>query len=304
MAGIVGTASAGIYPLPGAATNITYDSFDTTVTGCTGGGQYIQIWYGLSAGSYPKHVQVNADDTTWLVHVDVDSGYEGKKIYYDAVDETLGVGSARFDTLISYPPTLIASAATGATSNSFNVSVNGPAVSEVWVLFGSQSGIHNWQSEVYDMSATNTTVVVQGSPLYGGETVYYKACTAAGCTAQSSVTLLSVTTVPTLEAKRIMQNITRSRFNLNTIQVSLVQTLSQSAPFIVMIGWALLFFGIGMWYRNRGIALLSIMIVILAPFVMYANQGLYLGVPTVGQAIVAGVMAAGLTAILIRLMQK
>ena len=302
---LVSVASAGLYPLPGAATNITYDSFDTTVTGCTGGGQSVQIWYGLSAGSYPKHVTVFAADTTWLVHVDVVSGYEGKVIYYEAIDQTLGVGSARFDALLSYPPSITTGAATGVTSNGFNVSVNGITGSEVWIEFGGNPGILNWETPVYDVAGTNQTIEVIGSPLYGGEHVYYRACDSSGCGSELSTILSEVTVVPTIPAARqLWRNVTRSRFAPTTLGASLLGVYTQVAPLMIVVGFAAMMYFIGLWMRTKTARTAAMMGIIFATFLASSSAGLMLGLPVVWSAIAGGVLALAFTGALWTLIHR
>ena len=302
---LVGAASAGLYPMPGAATNITYDSFDTTVSGCTGGGQYIQIWYGLSVGSYPKHVTVDAADTTWLVHVDVASGYEGKVIYYNAFDETLGAGSARFDALLSYPPNITTGAATGTTSNGFNVSVNGITGSTVWVEFGGNSGILNWKTPIYDVTGTNQTIEVIGSPLYGGEHVYYRACDSSGCGSEMSTTLSAVTTMPTIQAaKQLWTNITRSRFAPTTLGASLLGVYALLAPVTIVVGFSAMMYFTGLWMRTKTARTAAMMGIIFATFLASSSAGLMLGLPVIWSAIAGGVLALVFTGALWTLIHR
>ena len=303
---LVGAVSAGLYPMPGAATNITYDSFDTTLTGCTSGGEVVTVFYGLSAGSYPKNAGwVAAQDTTWLVHVDVASGYEGKVIYYQTSDGTLGAGSARFDVLLSYPPSITTGAATGTTSNGFNVSVNGITGSTVWVEFGGNPGILNWNTPVYDVTGTNQTIEVIGSPLYGGEHVYYRACDETGCGSEMSTTLSAVTTMPTIQAARqLWTNITRSRFAPATLGASLLGAYTQVAPLMIVVGFAAMMYFTGLWMRTKTARTAAMMGIIFATFLASSSAGLMLGLPVIWSAIAGGVLALVFTGALWALIHR
>ena len=303
---LVGAASAGLYPMPGAATNITYDSFDTTLTGCTGGGTDVIVYYGLSAGVYPKHSDpVAAQSTTWLVHVDVASGYEGKVIYYQAQDDTLGAGSARYDALLSYPPSITTGAATGITSNGFNVSVNGITGSTVWVEFGGNHGILNWKTPIYDVTGTNQSIQVIGSPLYGGEHVYYRACDSSGCGSELSTTLSAVTTMPTIQAARqLWINITRSRFAPTTLGASLLGVYALLAPVMIVVGFAAMIYFMGLWMRTKTARTAAMMGIIFATFLASSSAGLMLGLPVVWSAIAGGVLALVFTGALWTLIHR
>jgi uncharacterized sodium:solute symporter family permease YidK len=61
---------------------------------------------------------------------------------------------------------------------------------------------------------------------------------------------------------------------------------------------------IGIWSRTRSVRLIAILGVIVAPFVMYGTQGLYLGVPSTGILLVKGLLAAAVAGILVVFMRR
>jgi membrane protein CcdC involved in cytochrome C biogenesis len=61
---------------------------------------------------------------------------------------------------------------------------------------------------------------------------------------------------------------------------------------------------IGMWRRNRGIRLVSIVMIILSPLIMMSNTGLMFGIPLAEQALGQALLAAGISGVLLSFIKK
>jgi hypothetical protein len=195
-------------------------------------------------------------------------------------------------------------AATGVNSNGFNVSVTGVTGTDCWVTWGDLPDKENWVTPNGTATAGSASIQVIGTPIFGGEIVYYKACDLSGCGNEQTVTITVVTPVPQTTYGILMKNITNSRFDPKVIILSLGSGYTSNAPFVVIIGIALFFYMIGSWMRTRSVRLISIVGVLLAPFVMLGSSGLYLGIPSVGVMLAKGLLAAALAGVMFSFMRK
>lgn len=198
--------------------------------------------------------------------------------------------------IVSAVPTT--GAATDVNSNGFNCSATGVTGSEAWVMYGSNSQKENWASSTYTASGGTAAIQVVGAPLLGGQHVYYQACDSTGCGNEVSTTLLAVTPVPTSNFGIYFRNITKSRFYAPVIGESMAQSYSQVMPISVMIGIMAMFFMFGLWMRTRSVRLIAIVGILLCPMILFSYQGLYLGLPALAPALIAGLLAAGMAGIL------
>jgi hypothetical protein len=212
-----------------------------------------------------------------------------------------------FLVLVGFVSALPTTGAAGdVNSNGFNVSVVGAAASEpVWIFYGDYSGKENWISPpVTSDGAGTATVPVLGAPLFGGEHVVFQACDATGCGGEMTVTIPAVTVMPTATFGQLIRNITNSRFNPSVIGASLLSGYTAQTPASVVFGVMGLFFAIGIWMRTKSVRLMAILAILLSPMVMFAGQGLYLGMPVVAQSIATGLLAAGISGILLSFIRR
>jgi hypothetical protein len=189
-------------------------------------------------------------------------------------------------------------------SNGFNVTATGVTGTDVWGEWGDLPGYQNWNTPNYSATAGTATVQFLGTPIFGGEIVYYKVCDPTGCSAEQHLTILAVTTMPTSTFGIPMRNITNSRFDPKVIIASLGSGLTTVAPFTVVIGIALFFFMIGVWFRTKSVKLIAILGILMAPFVMLGTTGLYLGIPSVGVLLAKGLVSLAIAGILFSWMRK
>lgn len=200
----------------------------------------------------------------------------------------------------------VTGAAGDVTSNGFNVSVTGASpAGAVWIFYGDYADKENWISPpVTADGAGAATVPVIGAPLYGGEHVVFQACDSTGCGNEMTVTIPAVTVMPTATFSGLVRNITNSRFNPSVIGASILSGYTAVTPSSILFGIMGFFLMIGVWMRTKSVRLIAIVGILISPFIMYGSQGLYLGVPLVGQAIAQGLLAAGLAGVLLSFIRK
>lgn len=198
----------------------------------------------------------------------------------------------------------ITGVATGISSNGFNVSATGVTGTEAWVMWGDYTGMENWASVPATSVAGTANITVLGAPIYGGEYIYYQACDETGCGNELTISITSITPMPTTTHGILMRNITKSRFDPLVITQSLWSGYTQVTPSTVVFSIALMFFMIGIWFRTKSVRLIAVVGILISPFVMFGSQGLYLGIPSIGIGIAQGLLAAGLCGIMFSFARK
>ena len=193
------------------------------------------------------------------------------------------------------------STASDVTSNGFNVSLSGVTGTDCWVMWGGIPGGENWVTPNSSASGGAANIQIIGSPIFGGELIYYYGCDPTGCGNEQSVTIATITPNPTTTWGVPLRNITRNRFAINTIVSGLQSPYTQVAPFAIVTGFGLLMFGVGIWFRTKSVRMFAILTLLIAPFVLSGGQGLYLGVIFNGIFMVEMLFAAMLSGILFML---
>ena len=173
-----------------------------------------------------------------------------------------------------------------------------PATLNVWTISQAGGGSLTW---------TET-----GSPLTSGETYYVSGCDSTGCDPNPvAFTLLDATPLPTTTFGYLITNATENKFNLlkviPNIMLPYAWLFPQSAiPLGISITVALVLFAVyyGLAVRTRGVAIPVIMGVIGAPYLLYQNQGMNLGIPVEFQAIAQGIFYASLAGVILVILRK
>lgn len=194
--------------------------------------------------------------------------------------------------------------ATGITSNGFNSTLTGVTGTDCWIEWGDFSGGQNWATPNATASAGTADVSVLGSPIYGGESVYFQGCDLTGCGNERQVTISAVTPMPTTTFGKPLTNITRSRWDIQVVMAGVVSGYTTVTPATVLFGIAFLFLMIGIWMRTKSVRLIAVLGIIISPFIMYTSNGLMLGMPSIGHAVAQGLLAAGLAGVLFSFMRK
>lgn len=194
--------------------------------------------------------------------------------------------------------------ATGITSNGFNSTLAGVSGTDCWIEWGDFSGGENWATPNATAIAGSADISVLGSPIYGGESVYFRGCDTTGCGNERQVTISVITPMPTTTFGKPLTNITRSRWDIRVVMFSLLSGYTTVTPTTVLFGIAFLFLMIGIWMRTKSVRLIAVLGIIISPFIMYTSSGLMLGMPSIGQAVAQGLLAAGIAGVLFSFMRK
>ena len=67
-------------------------------------------------------------------------------------------------------------AASDITSNGWNMTITGVTGNDCWVMWGDFSGGENWATPNTTASGGTANIQVLGTPIFGGEKVWYQAC--------------------------------------------------------------------------------------------------------------------------------
>jgi len=93
-------------------------------------------------------------------------------------------------------------------------------------------------------------------------------------------------------------------WDLMQIVPSILKAYTYVMPTPIFFG---LLFGVivlGFWRRNRGVRLVSVVFIILSPFIMSSNAGLMFGIPLAEQAIGQALLAAGIAGMMLSFVKR
>jgi hypothetical protein len=184
------------------------------------------------------------------------------------------------------------------------------AETHAWFEYGmTTSTLVVWTQNVTAGGAYTWTET--GSPLASGETYYVAGCDDTGCDTPVSFTLLDATPLATTTYGVLFTNATESRFNILSMITHIPAAYtwlfpaSNSALAITIVS-GLVFFAIffGLAMRTRYAAVPVLIGLISAPYLLYQNQGLGLGIPVEFQAIAQGLTYAAVAGILLIILKK
>lgn len=161
--------------------------------------------------------------------------------------------------------TCTAAPTTGAVtligSNNATVTMTGAATT-CWFQWGLQPGsAMTWKTPNQTPAAGVCTATIKGSPLFGNQLWYYRACDVTGCGADATFTTLAVTVLPTPTYGAIFQNLTDNGFDIMLIGMFTVAPFMWIVPTMPGLVWALLVMGllIGVWLRTRALWYVSLL---------------------------------------------
>jgi len=206
-----------------------------------------------------------------------------------------------FVQMVSAVPT--GGAATGITSNSFNVSVSGSDGGDTWISWGQAPGCHGWGSSY---ATGDGTIMVYGAPIIGGSTVYYVACDSTGCDSnEQTLAIPTITPVPTTTFGVWYRNMTNRHFAIDSIAPNILPGYLATGMSATLL-WGIMFFFImfGFWFRTRSVRLVIIMAFLMSVFILTPTAGLMLGAPLMFQYVAQGLMAAAIAGILVSFIRK
>lgn len=150
-----------------------------------------------------------------------------------------------------------------------------------------------------------------GSPLTSGKTYYVAGCDSTGCDTPVSFTMGDATPLPTTTFGYMITNATQNKFNLLMFASNLLLPFAWLFPasaftLAISIMAALVFFALyySLAVRTRGVAIPVMMGVLAAPYLLYTNQGLNLGIPVEFLAVAQGIFYASLAGIVLIILRK
>jgi hypothetical protein len=196
-------------------------------------------------------------------------------------------------------------AATLIGSNNATIPVTGITGTEAYVLWGMVPGGEVWITPNWTASGAGAAdIQIIGAPMLGDRKYFAKACDSSGCGNEISFTSLPATPITVVTYGANMRNLTATRFNLVLMGGTLFRSYTNLMPTSVMFG---LLFGaitIGFWMRTKSVRLISILMIIVSPFIVSSGAGLYLGIPLVEQALGQALLAAGMAGIMLSFVKK
>jgi PKD repeat protein len=86
---------------------------------------------------------------------------------------------------------------TGINSNGANFTVSGITGSNVWLVYGQNSGGYTWITPNTTATSGWATIWLSGSPIFGNTRYYVQACDQTGCGNEVSFSTLAITPMPT-----------------------------------------------------------------------------------------------------------
>ena len=198
----------------------------------------------------------------------------------------------------------------GVTNNQAVFSANGGS-GDSWFEYGmTPSTLNVWTPNITASGAYTWTET--GSPLTTDTTYYVAGCDSSGCDASpATFTILSATPLPITTYGYMFVNATRNKFDITYFMMDLLGPYTwifpQSAvPFgmsiVVALALFAIFFGLAM--RTRYVVVPVVVGILTAPYLLYSNQGLHLGIPPEFLAIVQGIMYACMAGILLIILKK
>jgi hypothetical protein len=177
-----------------------------------------------------------------------------------------------------------------------------------WFEYGmSPDTLNVWTSNI-----TGGTWTEIGSPLTSGETYYVAGCDSTGCDSSPvSFTMGTADPLPTTTFGYMITNATQNKFNTLMFMTNLPQPYAWLFPasataLALSIITALVLFAIYYGYavRTRGIALVTVLAILTSGYLMYADQGMNLGIPVEFRAIAQGIFYASIAGLLLILLRK
>jgi hypothetical protein len=197
-------------------------------------------------------------------------------------------------------------AATGITSNNVTFPISG-ASGETYVTYGEVSHGEIWKS---DNATAPSSITIWGAPILGNTLYYAKACDATGCGNEVSYTTAVITPVPTYHFDTGFNALSASHWNLAYMGGALVGAYVNpnpnlaGMPMSVFVGIIMGCIVLAFWRKTKSTRLISILLMILGPLIMYPNVGLMLGMPAMMQALGAILFALGLSGTVLSFIKK
>ena len=175
----------------------------------------------------------------------------------------------------------VTTAAQNIGSNTFNMTMTG-GTPPCWFVWGLKSGYENWKTP--NITSTSCSYIQRGSPVYAGETYYFKAVDSTGMSAiEQTVTTTALTPIPTPTIGAVIQNITEIGFDpLIVSQGSLTAYIWMGAPLGVIFGFIFFVIFGGIWIRTRSVSVVAILGLVVSTALLTVTAT---GIPIAGVGI-------------------
>jgi hypothetical protein len=203
-------------------------------------------------------------------------------------------------------------AVSAVSNNNATFTANSGSEATAWFQYGMTATTLNVWTPSQSVSGGSYTWTEISSPLTSGETYWVAGCDGIGCDPNPvEFTLQNATPLPATTFGYMITNATQNKFNtlifLSNLMLPFTWLLPQSAAALaISIVTALVLFSIYYGYavRTRGVAVPIILGIIGAPYLLYQNQGLNMGIPVEFQAIAQGIFYASVTGIVLIILRK
>jgi hypothetical protein len=207
--------------------------------------------------------------------------------------------------------TPIGTAVSDITNNNAKFSATGGAGS-AWFQYGMDPSTLNVWTPAQSTGGGLYIWIETGSPLTSEETYYVAGCDSTGCDPNPvSFTLPAASPLPSTTFGFFVTNATQNKFNLLIMAGDLVLPYTWLFPssakgLAISIITALVLFAIYYGYaaRTRGTAITVILGLLGAPYLLYQNQGLNLGIPVEFQGIAQGIFYASVAGLVLIILRK
>lgn len=151
-----------------------------------------------------------------------------------------------------------------------------------------------------------------GAPILPSHTYYATACDETGCDATpATFSTTAYTPIATSTLGAAVDNMTASKFNLLYMPYHIATPYSWLFPsdtrqmgLTVVFGMMFFFIYVGLWLRTRSVATGVIMGMLTASFVLFANEGLMLGIPAEFQSMAQALLYASLAGVFLAFLKK
>ena len=192
--------------------------------------------------------------------------------------------------------------ATAISSNNFTVAITASDGGDVWIAWGGASGNEIFGSQ---LQTGDSSLTVYGAPLIGGQTIWYQACDSTGCGNERTLTLATITVLPTPTFGNAYRNLTARHFSIDSIAPNILPGYMATGISATLLWGIMLFFVFfGFWFRTRSVRMVLVVGLLMATFILTPTAGLYLGAPLLFQYVAQGFMAAAIAGIILTFIKK
>ena len=202
-------------------------------------------------------------------------------------------------------------AATSIGNNNFTLNCAG-ASGDTFAKWGTHPVNFKVWTENVSPSGGAASINAYGSPIMPSTTYYATCCDSSGCDSTPvSFATAAYTPLPVSTLGSAIDNMTRSRFNILYIPEHILTPYAWLFPedervmgLTVIFGIMFFFVYVGLWLRTRSVATGIVIGLLTASFVLFANEGLGLGIPVEFQAIAQALLYASLAGVFLAFLKK